>query len=86
MFKNTEKIVNNVFNSPVEVLNMSSFVNNNKTLLNIIQQRNLKINNFQLFGAVIFYLKNLNMYKNARRGFLFKIPTKISCFLKDLLY
>ena len=85
VFKNTEKIVNSVFNTSVEVLNMS-FVNSNKTLLNIIQQRNLKINNFQLLVAVIFYLKNLNTHKNARRGFLFKIPTKISCFLKDLLY
>ena len=84
-YKNTADIINEIFDTEVEVLDQNCILNSD-ILSNKIKEEDLKTENIQIFGAVDFYVNNLNNYKNAKRGFLFKIPSKISCFLKDILY
>ena len=84
-YKNTTDIINEIFDTEVEVLDQNCILNSD-ILSNKIKEEDLKTENIQIFGAVDFYVNNLNNYKNAKRGFLFKIPSKISCFLKDILY
>ena len=84
-YKNTEKIIQDIFHTSTEILTPSHIIGSN-ALFEKIKKEFVNVENIQLFGAVNFYLDNLNNYKNSKRGFLFKIPSKISCFLKDLLY
>ena len=86
MYKNAKSIISGIFNnSNVEVLDISCIFESD-ILYKKIKEIDLNDDNLQLFCAVNFYINNLNMYKNAKRGFLFEIPSKISCFLKDMLY
>ncbi len=87
MYKNTIDIISSVFdNAEVEIPSLEYIYNNDVIINKKIKEKDFKIENIQLFGALIFYVNNLNMYQNAKNGFLFKIPSKISCFLKDILY
>lgn len=85
LYKNTKKNIEEKFKTEVEIINDKSVLNS-ELLYNKIKTEDMKKENIQLFGALNFYLNNVEMYKNASKGFLFKIPSKISCFLKDLLY
>ena len=86
MYKNAKSIVSGIFNNPnVEILDISCIFESD-ILYKKIKEIDLNNDNLQLFCAVNFYINNINMYKNAKRGFLFEIPSKISCFLKDMLY
>ena len=84
-YAHTAEIIEEVFTTQTEVLDTTCFLNND-ILHNKIKEEYNQMQYTQLFFAVVFYIKNLNMHKNARRGFLFKIPSKITCFLKDILY
>ena len=84
-YKNIKNIITESFHANVEFLDVS-FLTNQDFFYKKIKQEYLKNENIQLFGAVHFYVNRLNIYANAKRGFLFKISSKISCFLKDLLY
>ena len=84
-YGNVENVIKDVFNIKVEKLD-ERYVLENDTICKKIKEEDFKAENLQLFSALNFYLNNMYAYQNARRGFLFKIPTKISCFLKDILY
>ena len=84
-YKNTTKIVYDIFNTKIKILT-PDYIQKNTTFGSKIKEEYLKIDNVQLFGALNFYLTNLDYYQNAKRGFLFNFPSKISCLLKDILY
>ena len=84
-YKNTTKIVYDIFNTKIKILT-PDYIQKNTTFGSKIKEEYLKIDNVQLFGALNFYLTNLDFYQNAKRGFLFNFPSKISCLLKDILY
>ncbi len=84
-YKNIKQLFMQKFESNVEFLD-ESYIGNSELI-----NKNVKYDfdyekEIQLLGAVNFYIKNINLYRKARRGFLFRLPSKISCFLKDLLY
>ena len=84
-YKNTTKIISDIFYTKTKILT-PDYIQKNTTFGSKIKEEYLKIDNVQLFGALNFYLTNINYYNNAKRGFLFNFPSKISCLLKDLLY
>lgn len=84
-YKNIKNIIMECFHTNVEFLD-ASFLMNQDFFYKKIKQEYIKNENIQLFGAVRLYVNYVNTYANAKRGFLFKISSKISCFLKDLLY
>ena len=77
--------MNETFGADVEYVD-GDYVKNQQIFRNRLNDVELKQNDLQLFGAINFYMNNLEQYNNARRGFLFKIPSKLACFLRDLLY
>ena len=86
-YKNIKQLIKQQFNTNVEFLD-ENYINNSEIFSKKARDNFLKNNGeqIQLLSAVNFYIKNINLYRNARRGFLFKFPSKISCLLKDLLY
>ena len=86
IYRNSKNIISDIFGGTnVEILNVDNILNNS-IIDGKIKEKDIKFENLQLFSALNFYINNLNIHKNARHGFLFKIPSKISCFLKDILY
>ena len=84
-YKNAKELTFKQFNCNAEVIDMN-YIIQNKNFYEKINSDILKEENLQLLCGANFYINNIKLYQNAKRGFLFKIPSKISCFLKDLLY
>jgi cell division protein FtsA len=91
-YKNTVEIVGSIFNSKTSILlqkdiSRHSIFNDvfgkykQDTTVDLFKPRYLN-----LIGSIAFYINNIENYRNARRGFFYKAPKKIACFLKDLLY
>ena len=85
MYKNAVQIINDTFKIETEIIS-NKYILNSDLLYNKVKEEFMTQENIQLFGAVNFYMSNIETYQNAKKGFLFKIPSKISCLLKDLLY
>ena len=84
-YKNTNKIFQNHFETQIETIN-KKLILTNQYIRGRITEEQINQNNVSLFGSISFYLSNQEIYKNAKHGFIFSIGSRISCFLKDLLY
>ena len=84
-YKNTKQIFEEQFSAPVENIS-KKVVLENRFFKGKIDEDKITSSNLSLFGAISFYLSNQEIYKNAKHGFIFSIGSKISCFLRDLLY
>ena len=84
-YKNTVQIAKNIFNCEVGIID-SEYIKASATVRKKVPAYFAKEENIQIIGALSFYIDNLNKYANAKRGFIFKMPSRIICFLRDLLY
>ena len=84
-YKNTKQIFEEQFSAPVENIS-KKVVLENRFFKGKIDEDKITSSNLSLFGAISFYLSNQEIYKNAKHGFIFSVGSKISCFLRDLLY
>ena len=83
----TAEIFQNVFNHQVDTLNETIFsLDEKSSFFEKFSKENLTTDNIAIISGIDFYLSNLTTYENAKRGFLFKMPSKITCLLRDLLY
>ncbi|MBQ7537222.1 MAG: hypothetical protein IJT14_03830, partial [Rickettsiales bacterium] len=84
-YKNTVPLAQNTFNCEIGVID-NEYIKTSATVRKKVPVYFAKEENIQIIGALSFYIDNLNKYANAKRGFIFKMPSKIICFLRDLLY
>ena len=91
-YKNAEKIMADTFNTKVEVIK-PNIIENNYIFKNIFdsyddKERGKILNqkNIPLLGAIAVYISNMQKYDNLKKGFFYKVPKKISCLLKELIY
>ena len=91
-YKNTVEIASTVLNAKVSLLSQKD-ISKNSIFNNVFgkYKKNETVDLFKsrylnLLGSIAFYVDNIENYRNARRGFFYKAPKKIACFLKDLLY
>ncbi len=86
-YEQTEEIFKNAFNCQVETISDAVFTIEEKSgFFEKLNKEMLATENIHLISAIEFYLSNIENYEKAKCGFLFKIPSKISCLLRDLLY
>ena len=84
-YKNTVQIAKNIFNCEIGIID-SEYIKASATVRAKVPAYYAREENIQIIGALSFYIDNLNKYANAKRGFIFKMPSRIICFLRDLLY
>ena|GEM_PF-2697024 len=84
-YKNTVQIAKNKFNCEIGIID-SEYIKASAIVRKKVPVYFAKEENIQIIGALSFYIDNFNKYANAKRGFIFKMPSRIICFLRDLLY